>query len=95
MIGIYCRELHGTGEGLCVECQQLQDYAMARLAHCPFQESKPTCAKCLVHCYKTEMRDRIKVVMRYAGPPMLREHPGLAVRHLIDGWRKPPPKLRH
>jgi len=42
-----------------------------------------------VHCYAPEMREKIKEVMRYAGPRMLLSHPILAIAHLIDGLRKP------
>jgi hypothetical protein len=68
----------------------LLDYAEERLARCRFQEGKTTCAHCPVHCYRLALRDRIREVMRYAGPRMLVEHPWLAVRHLLDGWRKRP-----
>ncbi len=33
------------------------------------------------------MRERVRVVMRYAGPRMLFRHPILAVRHLLDERR--------
>jgi hypothetical protein len=42
------------------------------------------------------MREQIRVVMRYAGPRMLRNHPVLDLQHLIDGRRSEailPPKL--
>jgi hypothetical protein len=87
MIHLYCQDQHHTREGLCAECSSLQDYAMRRLERCPFQEGKTTCAKCAVHCYKMEMREQIRVVMRYAGPRMLWKHPMLAVQHLRDGRR--------
>jgi hypothetical protein len=88
---IYCHDHHGGLAGeLCPECQELCDYAVQRLERCPFQEDKSTCANCAVHCYKPEMRARIREIMIYAGPRMLRCHPVLAVRHLIDGRRKPP-----
>ena len=90
MVGLYCHDHHGAGHGLCDQCQELQDYALQRLQRCPFQEGKTTCAKCPVHCYKPEMRDRIKAVMRYAGPRMLYRHPILALLHLIDGFRREP-----
>ena len=35
------------------------------------------------------MRARIREVMRYAGPRMLLSHPLMALRHLLDGLRKP------
>jgi len=88
---LYCHAHHGMPPGeLCPECQALLDYAVQRLDRCPFQENKSTCANCAVHCYKPEMRERIRVIMAYAGPRMLLRHPILAVRHLIDGRRKPP-----
>ena len=31
--------------------------------------------------------------MRYAGPRMLLTHPILAILHLVDGLRKPRPKV--
>jgi len=62
---------------------------MRRLDQCPFQEAKTTCVKCPVHCYKPAMRERIRVVMRYAGPRMLWQHPVLAFYHLFDGLRQP------
>ena len=83
MIRIYCHGQHGTrGDALCAECTDLQAYAGLRLDKCPFQEEKTTCAKCPVHCYKPAMRERVRQVMRYAGPRMLLRHPILALLHL-------------
>ena len=90
MIEIYCHGQHGTGDGLCAECQTLRYYAHQRLSRCPFQEGKTTCAKCPIHCYKAEMRQEIRAVMRYAGPRMLYRHPILALQHMLDGLRKEP-----
>jgi hypothetical protein len=36
------------------------------------------------------MREKIKGVMRYAGPRMMYRHPVLAVLHVFDGLRKDP-----
>ena len=63
------------------------------LDRCPFGEEKTTCARCPVHCYKPAMRERVRAVMRYAGPRMLLRHPILALQHQLDGVRhKKPPK---
>jgi predicted amidophosphoribosyltransferase len=91
MIAMYCRKNHG-GEKLCSECAELQEYALKRLENCPFGEGKTTCAKCPVHCYKPQMRERIRVVMRYAGPRMIYTHPLQAVSHIIDSRRRIPLK---
>ena len=90
MINLYCHDQHGTEEQLCSDCQGLLDYAHERLDKCPFGEDKPTCAKCTVHCYQSEMRERVSAVMRYTGPRMMRRHPILAMHHLLDGVRKKP-----
>ncbi|MHC4608258.1 MAG: nitrous oxide-stimulated promoter family protein [Planctomycetota bacterium] len=88
MMRIHCRGVHGTKKGLCAECEDLREYAQQRLDKCPLAADKPTCAKCPIHCYKPEMREKIRAVMRYAGPRMTWRHPILAMRHLIDGRRK-------
>jgi len=85
MIGIYCREQHATGDGPCAECEALAEYARLRLQKCPFQQNKTTCTKCPVHCYKPEMRKKVRAVMRYAGPRMMFRHPVLAFLHVLDG----------
>jgi hypothetical protein len=90
MIQLYCWLQHQTRAGLCVECANLQEYARQRLEKCPFAPDKPTCAKCPVHCYRTEMREKIRRVMRFSGPRILVHHPWLAVRHLLDGFKKTP-----
>lgn len=86
MIHIFCKKQHG-GTQLCEECAQLWDYAEERLAKCPFGIEKPTCQNCTVHCYKPEMRQQIREVMRYAGPRMIWRHPVMAIRHLIHNRR--------
>jgi len=85
MIGIYCTDVHRRQHILCMDCSRLYEYAVQRLDKCPFGDTKPTCVNCLVHCYQPAMRERVKFVMRYAGPRMLLRHPILAIFHLIDG----------
>ncbi len=84
MLMIYCRNHHGVaGKQLCPDCRQLREYADQRLQKCPFGEEKGPCSQCEIHCYKPEMRQRIRDVMRYSGPRMLCKHPVLAMAHLI------------
>lgn len=94
MLAIYCRDLHGGPDGswvgLCPECLNLQDYARRRLDTCPFQEEKPVCNRCEVHCYSQAMREQVREVMRYAGPRMPRRHPWLALLHVLDKLRAVP-----
>jgi hypothetical protein len=90
MIGIHCHDLHGTRSGLCDECDLLWVYTRERAEHCPFGEEKPTCAKCTVHCYRKDMRARIRQVMRYAGPRMMWRHPWLTLVHVLHGIGEAP-----
>jgi hypothetical protein len=98
MIAIACRgrrhDRQGSGRrALCAECAELRAYAEQRLLRCPFGADKPTCNNCQVHCYRPEMRERVREIMRFAGPRMLLRHPMLAVLHLVVDERRPaPPK---
>ena len=38
-------------------------------------ESKTFCSNCRVHCYCPDMREKIRMVMRFSGPRMLFYHP--------------------
>ena len=89
MIGIYCSGNHAMKDQLCEECTGLLEYANHKIDKCPYSEIKPTCAKCPVHCYKPDMRDFVREVMRYSGPKMAYKHPILAFQHLFDGFKKP------
>ena len=59
------------------------DYANMRSNKCPFMETKTFCSNCKVHCYKPEMREKIREVMRYSGPRMIFHHPAAAIHHVI------------
>jgi hypothetical protein len=83
MVRMYCRAHHGSGP--CGGCDELLAYARRRLDRCPFATDKPTCARCPVHCYRPSDRERVRDVMRWAGPRMIWRHPWLAVMHVIDG----------
>lgn len=87
MIDLYCQGNH-QGKVICQQCQQLKDYACQRVDRCPFMETKTFCSNCRVHCYKPDMRERIREVMRYSGPRMIFHHPVLAVSHLIESRKE-------
>ena len=92
MIRVYCHRNHKElwkAEGkrkdyLCTECKELSDYAAMRSEKCPHMETKTFCSCCKTHCYKPDMKQKIKEVMRYSGPRMLFHHPVLAVKHVIE-----------
>ena len=90
MVHVYFEAHHNTKKDeLCPECTEFLEYAFIRLDKCPFQEEKSTCGKCLVHCYQPEMKEKAKKIMRHSGPRMLLHSPGLALRHVFDGRKKP------
>ena len=84
MIALYCKKRHHTHGMLCPDCAALRDYACQRSDRCPFMETKTFCSYCRVHCYKPEMREKIRAVMRFSGPRMIFHHPILAIRHVIE-----------
>lgn len=84
MVRLYCSHKEGNAE-LCDRCQEVLEYAHARLSCCRFGENKPTCKRCPIHCYKPEMKGRMRTVMRYSGPRMMIYHPSMALMHI---WRE-------
>lgn len=88
MIKLYCKKNHHTKNELCDECKELDEYAKMRSSKCPFMETKTFCSNCKVHCYKPEMREKIKKVMRFSGPRMIFYHPILAISHVIESQKE-------
>ena len=87
MIAIYCRKKHRY-KTLCPECAALDAYAKQRSDKCPFMETKTFCSNCKVHCYKKDMRDKIREVMRFSGPQMIFYHPVMAIRHVMESKKE-------
>ena len=88
MIQLYCKKQHHSKDGLCPECVALDAYARMRSEKCPFMETKTFCSNCKVHCYKPEMREKIREVMRFSGPRMLFHHPIAAIRHVVESKKE-------
>ena len=87
MIELYCRHnLHL--DHIPQEYIDLAEYACRRLDYCKFGEKKTACKKCPIHCYAPHHRERIRAIMRWAGPRMLIYDPIAAIRHLLN--RKAP-----
>lgn len=85
MIKKYCNRHHGTKvREICGECKALTEYALFRLEKCPFKVNKKFCSFCKVHCYRPEMRQKIKEVMKWSGPRMIFSHPIYAFSHVAQ-----------
>ena len=83
MIELYCKKKLGMTE-ISDEYKTLQMYAYKRLDMCKFGNDKPACKRCPIHCYKPEMREKIRAIMRWAGPRMIIYDPIAAIRHLFN-----------
>lgn len=82
MIELYSRHRLGMCE-LPEELIELEKYAHRRLDGCKFGEQKRACKHCPIHCYKPIMREKIREIMRWAGPRMIIYDPIAAIRHLL------------
>ena len=88
MIRMYCKNNHRPKDDFCEDCLELFNYANKRLDYCHFGENKPTCDGCPIHCYNPEMREKVRMIMRYSGPRMIYSHPIMGFRHLFKKLRK-------
>jgi hypothetical protein len=57
---------------LCGECRTLLLHAVSKRAICPC-EPKPSCKKCVTHCYAPGYRETIREVMRYSGMRLIKK----------------------
>jgi len=83
MVELYCKQkLHQTS--ISEEYTQLIEYGCLRLEHCKYGKKKPACKSCKTHCYRSEMREKMRTVMKWAGPRMLLYNPMAMIRHLMN-----------
>ncbi|MBR5818408.1 MAG: nitrous oxide-stimulated promoter family protein [Alistipes sp.] len=83
MVKLYCkRKLHLPT--IDDEHKALITYAHKRLDGCKFGEKKTACQQCPIHCYKPDMREKIRAIMRWAGPRMIIYDPIAAIKHLLN-----------
>jgi len=83
-IRLYCEKKHEpSSKPICSECNNMLDYSHQRLELCQYQEDKPTCRKCPVHCFKPTMREEIRRVMRFSGPRFVLRAPMDWIRHQL------------
>ncbi|MDR0230584.1 MAG: nitrous oxide-stimulated promoter family protein, partial [Dysgonamonadaceae bacterium] len=68
---------------LCRECRELLSYVLSRLDHCPYGDNKPACKQCSTHCYRLDMREHIRRVMRFSGSRIILYAPIAAIRHIL------------
>lgn len=84
MINIYCKKKHKSNNCLCNECEELLQYAHKRLDFCKFGNKKSFCSKCPIHCYKSDMKIKIKEVMKFSGPRLVIYSPVEFFKHIFE-----------
>lgn len=84
MVRLYCRHSEGNSH-LCPDCRALIEYAHGRLDRCPSGDVKGSCRSCPHHCYRKDMREKIRAVMRYSGPRTFLFAPVATLKHYIFG----------
>lgn len=87
MVKMYCSAMHNSNKNLCFDCQELLDYAFQKIDKCLFGIEKPACSECTVHCYAKTNREKVRIIMRYAGPRMMYKYPYLGIMHFVDKYR--------
>jgi hypothetical protein len=95
MVRLFCSGVHRRRAEECPTCSDFLAYAHKRVEKCPYQQDKPPCAKCPIHCYMPSRRTQVKAVMRYAGPRMALRHPWFALRHWLASFKKAPEGKRN
>ncbi|MCC7300057.1 MAG: nitrous oxide-stimulated promoter family protein [Verrucomicrobia bacterium] len=81
LIRLYCRAKHQK-QPLCGSCAELLRYVTARLNECRLPEESSTCFMCPDYCYRSDVRESIREVMRFSAPRSLIHHPILMIKHL-------------
>lgn len=89
MIELYCRYNHNNynkifgSKNICKECEEVYNYACERTSKCRFISTKTFCSACTSHCYKKDMRDKIKNIMIFSGKRMIFYKPIIALKHVF------------
>ncbi|MGL5506375.1 MAG: nitrous oxide-stimulated promoter family protein, partial [Paraclostridium sp.] len=51
---------------------------------CKFGNKKSFCSKCPIHCYKPDMKIKIKEVMKFSGPRLVIYSPVEFFKHILE-----------
>ncbi|MFB0506375.1 MAG: nitrous oxide-stimulated promoter family protein [Thermodesulfobacteriota bacterium] len=56
---------------LCESCSELLTYGIRKRFRCP-HNPKPMCKKCHTHCYSRNYRGKVREVMKFSGPHLIK-----------------------
>ena len=48
---------------------------------CKFKDEKTSCRRCPIHCYKKDMKQKVKEVMKFSGPRLILYRPVEFIKH--------------
>lgn len=82
LVSLFCEAKH-RNPMLCESCAELLRYVTSRLNECPLDDEVSSCFMCPNYCYRPDMREKIKEVMRFSAPRILIHHPILMLNHLL------------
>lgn len=93
MIKLYCKYNHKEyhknynktfgSKNICKECEEVYNYACERTSKCRFISTKTFCSACSSHCYKKDMREKIKKIMIFSGQRMIIFSPIVTLKHVF------------
>ncbi len=93
MIKLYCMHNHKEyhkiynktfgSKSICKECEDVYNYACERTSKCRFISTKTFCSACTSHCYKKDMKEKIKKIMFFSGKRMIFHNPAVALKHIF------------
>ena len=63
--------LSRRGMQLCESCSELLTYGIRKRFRCPYNP-KPMCKKCETQCYSRNYREKVREVMRFSGPRLIK-----------------------
>lgn len=81
MVMIYCDGHHKHTLSPCPKCQEVLDYSKFRTSKCPYIKKTLFCSNCPTPCYKPDMKEEMRVIMKYSGPRYFFKHPILVLKH--------------
>lgn len=85
MVDIYCSgNKHKLDEnGKCADCDLLLRYSKSRTDRCPYINETLFCSNCPTPCYRPDMKERMRDLMKYAGPRLFFKRPFTVIWHMI------------
>lgn len=85
MTALYCRghkhQLDENGE--CADCDLLLRYSLSRTQRCPYIEKTLFCSNCPTPCYRPDMKEKMRVMMKYSGPRLFFRRPITVIWHVV------------